>query len=576
MPSLFVTTFLLLSLTVASKLGARLADRLGGDDAHRLTDIDRRAACQVAAIAGGADAVARLAGQGRTNAYGFQPRPFDDLGLFLADQFAPLDDQIAGERVEHVLGHAAAQDAVAQGGDDHAAFDHGGGRDTGFGAAIVFGDDAVLGDVDQTARQVARVGGLERRVGQALARAMGRVEVFEDGQPLLEVGDDRRLDDLARGLGHQAAHTGQLLDLGRRTAGARIGHHVYRVDRHALSDRLHLLHHGVGHGVGALRPGIDDLVVLLALGDQAVLVLLLELLDLLLGIGDQLDLRGRDDQVVLAERNAGRAGAPEAQRHQPVGEDYRLLLAAMAVDQIDDLADFLLGHQAVDQREGHLDVQRQDLSQQHPPRRRLDAHDGRLALIVQGVIAGLDLGVQADRLGIERLLDLADIAEGHAFARLAVALHRQIVEAENDILGRHDDRLAVRRRQDVVRAHHQNARLELRLKRERHMNGHLIAVEIGVEGGADQRMQLDRLALDEDRLEGLDAEAMEGRRAVQQHRMLADHLFEDVPDLRPLLLDHALGRLDGRGHAVEFELRIDEGLEQLESHLLGQTALMQL
>ena len=131
-------------------------------------------------------------------------------------------------------------------------------------------------------------------------------------------------------------------------------------------------------------------------------------------------------------------------------------------------------------------------------------------------------------------------------------------------------------REDVVGRHHQDARLELRLQRQRHVHRHLVAVEIGVEGGADQRMQLDRLALDQHRLEGLDAEAMQGRRAVQQHRMLADHLFEDVPDLRPLLLDHALGRLDRAGEAVELELRVDERLEQLERHLLRQAALVQL
>ena len=52
--------------------------------------------------------------------------------------------------------------------------------------------------------------------------------------------------------------------------------------------------------------------------------------------------------------------------------------------------------------------------------------------------------------------------------------------------------------------------------------------------GADQRMQLDRLAFDQHRLERLDAEAVQGRRAVQQHRMLADDLLEDVPHFRPL------------------------------------------
>jgi hypothetical protein len=47
------------------------------------------------------------------------------------------------------------------------------------------------------------------------------------------------------------------------------------------------------------------------------------------------------------------------------------------------------------------------------------------------------------------------------------------------------------------------------------VHGHLVAVEVGVEGGADQRVELDRLALDQHRLEGLDAEAVQRRRAVR-------------------------------------------------------------
>ena len=108
------------------------------------------------------------------------------------------------------------------------------------------------------------------------------------------------------------------------------------------------------------------------------------------------------------------------------------------------------------------------------------------------------------------------------------------------------------------------------------MNRHLVAVEIGVERGADQRMQLDRLALDQHRLERLDAEAMQGRRAVEQHRMLADHLFEDVPDLRLLFLHQLLRLLDGLAEALRLKPRIDEWLEQLERHLLRQAALVQL
>ena len=158
-------------------------------------------------------------------------------------------------------------------------------------AAIVLDDDRVLGDVDEAAGQVARVRRLERRVGQALAGAVGRVEVLEHGQAFLEVRDDRRLDDLARRLGHQAAHAGELLDLRRRAARAGMRHHVDGVDRLALLRTADLLHHLVGDAVRAVRPGIDDLVVLLALGDQAVLILLLVLLDLGARVVDQLRLR---------------------------------------------------------------------------------------------------------------------------------------------------------------------------------------------------------------------------------------------------------------------------------------------
>ena len=111
---------------------------------------------------------------------------------------------------------------------------------------------------------------------------------------------------------------------------------------------------------------------------------------------------------------------------------------------------------------------------------------------------------------------------------------------------------------------------------KRHVHGHLVAVEVGVEGSADQRMQLDRLALDEHRLERLDAQAMQGRRTVQENRVLADDLVENVPDLGLLLLDQLLGLLDGGGLSQCLQAGVDERLEQLERHLLRQPALVQL
>src|SRR3954462_5297432 len=94
--------------------------------------------------------------------------------------------------------------------------------------------------------------------------------------------------------------------------------------------------------------------------------------------------------------------------------------------------------------------------------------------------------------------------------------------------------------------------------------------------GADQRVDLDGLALDQLRLERLDTQAVQRRRPVQQDRVLGDDLLQHVPDDGTGALDHPLGGLDVL-RVVEVDQPLhDEGLEQLQRHLLGQTALVQL
>src|SRR6185437_12318232 len=78
------------------------------------------------------------------------------------------------------------------------------------------------------------------------------------------------------------------------------------------------------------------------------------------------------------------------------------------------------------------------------------------------------------------------------------------------------------------------------------------------------------------RLERLDAQAVQRRRTVQQHRVIADDLFQDLEHFGALALDDLLGALDRFGDPLVHELVDDERLEQLERHGLGQPALMQL
>src|SRR5690606_18968433 len=151
-----------------------------------------------------------------------------------------------------------------------------------------------------------------------------------------------------------------------------------------------------------------------------------------------------------------------------------------------------------------------------------------------------------------------------------------VVQTQHDVLGRHDGRFAVGGEQHVVGGQHQRAGFQLRFERQRNVHGHLVTVEVGVERRADERVQLDGLPFNQNRFESLNAQTVQRRCAVEQHRLFANDFFENVPDHRLVRVDHLLGGLDGGRQAHDLELVEDEGLEQFQRHQFGQTALVQL
>ena len=250
-------------------------------------------------------------------------------------------------------------------------------------------------------------------------------------------------------------------------------------------------------------------------------------------------------------------------------------------DVLDQAADLLLVHLIV--QEGI--VRRQHIVEDDAADRGLDAlaflvvlehaeGGGHLRVVGQ---THLDLGLQVQiGAGVVGVQSVIEIDEHATLAGEAVAHGRQVVQADDHVLGRHGQRMAVGRGLDVVGGQHQHAGLGLSLGAQRHVHSHLVAVEVGVEGGADERMQLDGLALDEHRLEGLDAQTVQGWCAVQQHRMVDDDLFQHVPHVAGTAIDGTLGGLDVGGILKLDQALHDEGLEQLQRHLLGQTALVHL
>ena len=118
----------------------------------------------------------------------------------------------------------------------------------------------------------------------------------------------------------------------------------------------------------------------------------------------------------------------------------------------------------------------------------------------------------------------------------------------------------------LLRRKHQLARFLDGFLRKRHMHSHLVAVEVGVEGGGHQRVKLDGAAFDQDRLKSLDAQAVQGRGTVEQNRAFLDHLFEHFPDLGAVALDEALGAFDVGSIVVRHQAGDDKRAVKLQSH----------
>ena len=256
------------------ELGAGLADGLGRDDADGFAHLHHLAGAEVAAVAEDADAALGLAGEDRADLDLLDAGGLDGGGEVFVDFLIDFDDGLALEVLE-LLERDAADDAVAERLDGLAGFDDGRDVDAFDGAAIVVRDDDILRHVDEAAGEVTGVGGLERGIGETLAGAVGGDEVLEDGEAFTEVGRDGGLDDFAGGLGHEAAHAGELADLLLGAAGAGVGHDVDRVHGAVLVGLLHVVEHLVCDALGDGGPHLDDLVGALAVGDGAVEVLLL-------------------------------------------------------------------------------------------------------------------------------------------------------------------------------------------------------------------------------------------------------------------------------------------------------------
>ena len=293
-----------------------------------------------------------------------------------------------------------------------------------------------------------------------------------------------------------------------------------------------------------MRPDINDLVVAFARGDDAFAILLLDFFDLLLGVADFLVLLLRNDHVVNANGNARAGGLAETEFLELVEHGHRLFVTTNLVTFPNEIAEFTFLDRLIvkthflrpdlaeeDTADGGLDNFPVGVARLRLPAKVRIRQSNPLVGGHRAVTEGEnDFGLRAEQLQVVRVC-----------RRRRPRLGGQVEAAERNVLRWRDNRPAAGRAEDVVGGHHEQARLQLGFDGQRHVNGHLVAVEVGVIGGADQGVDADGLAFDELGFEGLHREPVQGGGAVEQHRMAAGHFFENVPNLGGLALNHFLG-----------------------------------
>ena len=259
------------------------------------------------------------------------------------------EDDVACFRIRNIAGQDAADELVAQEVDSLAA------RACQTGAfadevdaeyvAVIFADDDVLGNVDETTGQITRVSCTQCRIGQAFTGAVRRSEVVQYGQAFAEVRFDRQVDDTTRRVSHQATHAGNLTNLVAAASSTGVSHHEDRVER------VHVIHHDIRNVVSGLCPDFDALVIAFVFGNQAALIHGIGVLDLLVGFIEDIPFFCRDLNIRNSDGHTGLAGVMVADGLDLVQQFCRLGVADEVEAGIDEFADLFLAHedaQAVD------------------------------------------------------------------------------------------------------------------------------------------------------------------------------------------------------------------------------------
>ena len=522
------------------QLCTRLADSLSGNHADSLALLHHESCSKVTTVALGAQAVFSLAGEDRTDLHFLDTGALDSVASTLANLFAGSNDQYT-VLIEDVVYAYSTEDTLRERSYYGVVLLDSASNQATERTTVLLGDDHIVRYVNKTTGQITGIGSLQSGIGKTLTGTVGRNEVLQHAHAFLEVSKHRVFD---RGtcvgrsgflrFTHQATDTSQLLDLLFVTTRTRIHHHIYGVE--SLVGLLHVFHQDVCNLVVDTTPCVNDLVVTLVVGHLTEVIALGDSLDFCITFGDKVSTLLRNKDVVEVETQT----ALECHVVTEVLDVVEELSRTGYTAGLDNLGDDVLDSTFLEYCVLETDLLRHVLINHYTPRSGLD--DMLRQLTVNHLLdtyAHLGVDIHSTLVQGDGALLLA--IERQSFALHAGALLGDVIQTKNHVLRRNGDRITVSRVKDVVRAEHQQLCLEDSLVAQRKVYSHLVTIEVGVETGAGQRVQLNSLTLDHLRLERQYTMTVQCRCTVEQYGVTFHHMLQDLKDNRITAVDDLLG-----------------------------------
>src|SRR3989338_4386625 len=198
-----------------------------------------------------------------------------------------------------------------------------------FVGAIIFGNDDIVRDINQSSSQVTGFGSLQRSVGLALSGSVSGDEIFQNSQSFLVTGPDGKINNLAGRVYHQAFHPRHLSQLTKRPSGA---------GRHHGVNRAHFIHRSrnqVFNFIFGSLPNFYDFVVSFRIGQKAVLILAFDFNSQLFRFRQNFFFIFRQFKVVITPAYAGSRRIFETEFFYPV-QNIRSSVNAVFLNQPGD------------------------------------------------------------------------------------------------------------------------------------------------------------------------------------------------------------------------------------------------